>query len=140
MKTQKRKATSHKMFRRWCVIRAWIRDASPVRYTSYYGVTFHEEWHDFFTFADYIDEHWDLTNLTSDDVFDRIDNSKGYEPGNVRFTDMKGNSRNRKTNHYLTYKGQRKSLAEWSDITGVEFSCLLSRVYRGWTPKECLGY
>jgi hypothetical protein len=133
----KRKATSHKMFKRWCMIRTYIRN----QYPSYQGVTMCPEWdQDFWEFADYIDAHWDLTDLTSKDVFDRIDNTLPYEPGNVRFTDMKGNCRDRKTTHYLTYKGQHRCLSEWSEITGIEFSCLLSRIYRGWPAKKCLGY
>ena len=133
----KRKATSHKMFRRWCIIRTWIRN----QYPSYVGVTICPEWdQDFWTFADYIDTHWDLTNITSDDIFDRIDNTKPYEPGNVRFTSKKGNARDRRSTHFLTYKRQRKSLAEWAEITGIPFSCLLSRVLAGKSPKECLEY
>ena len=125
------------MFRRWCITRTWIRN----QYPSYVGVSMYPEWdQDFWTFADYIDAHWDLTNLSSSDVFDRIDNSKGYEPGNVRFTDKKGNARNRRSSHYLTYQGQTRSLSEWAEIMNIPFSCLLSRVYAGKAPWDCLDY
>ena len=140
MKTPKRKASKHPMFKRWCLIRTWTRNATPTKYSSYYGVTICPEWDTFWNFADYIDEHWDVSGITPDNIFDRIDNTKPYQPGNVRFTDRKGNCRDRKSSHYLTYKRQTRSLAEWSELTGIEYSCLLSRVYAGNSPKDCLGY
>ena len=138
-KIPKRKATSHPMFKRWCCLRTWIKNASPTKYASYHGVGIDPGWHTFWTFADYIDAHWDTSILTSDDVFDRIDNNLPYQPGNVRFTDKKGNARSRVTTHYLTYKKQRRSISEWAEITGIPFSCILSRAYAGRTPEECLG-
>ena len=91
---------------------------------------------DFWEFAAYLDDHWDTSTVTSRDLFDRIDNSKPYQPGNVRFTDSKGNARDRATSHYVTYKGCKRSLAEWAEIKGIEFSCLYSRIENAWPLAE----
>ena len=134
-----RKATQHKMFRRWCILRTWIRNATPTKYKAYYGVKMHPAWdNDFWAFAEYIDSHWDVSNITSADIFDRIDNTKPYKPGNVRFTDSKGNCRDRATTHYITYGKCTKSIADWAETTGIDYSCLLSRSYAGWEPKKIL--
>jgi hypothetical protein len=126
------------MFRRWCQLRCWIRHATPTKYPSYYQVKICDEWNDFATFAEYIDSHWNIKKLSSDDIFDRIDNTQPYEPGNVRFTSKKGNARSRKTTHYLTYNGRTQSIADWAEETGRDFSCVLSRVYAGWTAEDII--
>jgi hypothetical protein len=120
-----------------------MRNATPNKYPAYHEVTMYPAWDEnFFEFAEYIDEHWDLKDLTSEDIFDRIDNSKPYEPGNVRFTDRKGNARDRRTTHYFTYNGRTQSVAAWAEETGIEFSCLLSRIEKGWKPRDVItkGY
>lgn len=37
---------------------------------------------------------------------DRIDNNKGYEPGNLRFANQKTQCRNRRTTFYVNYNGE----------------------------------
>ena len=51
------------------------------------------EWHDFTAFAEYIDR--ELGPRPKGMSLDRIDTSKGYEPGNVRWADNLTQSNNR---------------------------------------------
>lgn len=43
---------------------------------------------------------------------DRIDNSKGYSPDNCRFVTAKENSRNRRSNKYVTINGEEMLLSD----------------------------
>ena len=51
---------------------------------------------------------WDEPGLD----FDRIDNEGHYCPGNVRLVERKVNARNRRTNTFLEYQGERVTISE----------------------------
>jgi hypothetical protein len=68
---------------------------------------------------------------------DRIEGTKGYEPGNVRWVTQVENSRNRKTNRLLTIGGITKSLVEWSEMPGAASRTnIFNRLRIGWTQEE----
>lgn len=69
---------------------------------------------------------------------DRIQNDKGYEPGNVRWATRKVNDRNRRSNRHLTLRGETKTLAEWSEITGIRWDTIRYRIRDGWSVENAL--
>lgn len=70
---------------------------------------------------------------------DRIDNDKGYYPGNVKWSTPKENGRNRSNTIYLTSNGISKSLPDWADDLRIKRNTLYMRWYRGWSDKECIN-
>lgn len=64
-------------------------------------------------------------------TLDRIDNSKGYEPNNVRWTTHKVQANNRETNVVLTYNNMTMTLAQWADYLGWKYGLLASRWKKG---------
>ncbi len=71
---------------------------------------------------------------------DRIDNSKGYEPGNVRWATQKEQGRNTRTNRLLAFRGEVKSAAEWAEITGLTYSAIQRRLdVLHWTIEKTLS-
>jgi hypothetical protein len=101
------------------------------------GITVCDAWRKFENFyADMGDPKPGLT-------LDRIDGTRGYEPGNCRWATMKEQGNNRYTNVFITYKGVKKTFAEWAEETGLGKPCLRNRLMSGWpierafeTPKE----
>lgn len=70
---------------------------------------------------------------------DRIDNSRGYEPGNCRWATKAEQSRNR-PNHCvaLTHDGQTLIATEWARKLGMSPTTLFARIRLGWPPERIL--
>lgn len=72
-------------------------------------------------------------------TLDRIDNEKGYEPGNCRWATHKEQARNKRNNRVIEYRGQEKTLAEWSEITGIPHDTLSWRLKKWGDVEKCLS-
>lgn len=62
---------------------------------------------------------------------DRIDNTKGYFPGNCRWATQRQQMQNRSVNRLLTYRGQTKCQSEWSRELGIPLTTIFLRLRRG---------
>jgi hypothetical protein len=68
-------------------------------------------------------------------TIDRIDNSKGYSPDNCRWATIKEQNRNQRNN--LVFNG--KCLAEWAEISGINYNTLKYRLRNGWTFEKTIS-
>lgn len=92
------------------------------------------EWRSFIQFY-----NWSMANGYSELLtLDRIDNSKGYNPDNCRWTDWKTQERNRTNNRIITIHGISRTLAEWSEISGIRAKTIAWRNNSGWNEDELL--
>lgn len=99
------------------------------------GISVCEEWKDYPTF-----KVWALANGYRDDLsIERKDVNGNYEPKNCKWATRTEQARNRRTTRWIEHNGQKKSLAEWIEITGVTRSAFHSREARGWTATQALG-
>ena len=64
---------------------------------------------------------------------DRIDNNAGYSPENCRWVVRSVNDRNRRSNHWIEYRGERRVLQEWCDLLGLPRDTVGWRLRQGWT-------
>jgi hypothetical protein len=63
---------------------------------------------------------------------DRLDNDKGYSPDNCAWVERKMQARNKRNNRILECNGISKTLAEWSEISGVGYATIIARIKSGW--------
>lgn len=70
---------------------------------------------------------------------DRIDNARGYEPGNVRWATKSEQARNRRGRHMLTIDGRTMGIVEWCEVSGVPFGVVRQRYVRmGWSAHDAV--
>lgn len=69
---------------------------------------------------------------------DRIDNDKGYEPGNCRWVTRAENAINRRSTRWVTIAGETKPVTHWFHILGVSATTYYSRLAKGLTPEVAL--
>ena len=71
---------------------------------------------------------------------DRYPNRDGnYEPGNVRWATMKEQRRNTSQNHFLTWKGETKTIVDWSIALNLAWNTIYNRLRRGWSIDAALA-
>jgi hypothetical protein len=98
------------------------------------GITVCERWR---KFENFLADMGERPGSAGEYTLDRIDNDRGYEPGNCRWATKREQANNRVTNLHFTYKGKQYTLAELSRETGVSKELLRSRLYRrgGWSVE-----
>lgn len=96
---------------------------------------------------DWIDPSWfdfqsflkDMGPRVSSELsIDRIDNSKGYFPGNCRWATWNQQGRNKSNTVKITYSGKTLSCGEWADElnSGLSSAAIWRRFRQGWTTFE----
>ena len=81
---------------------------------------------------------WALSNGYKEGLtIDRIDNNKGYSPDNCQWVSMKTQCNNKRSNHYIMYKGQTKSLAEWCEFLNLNYGKVKQRLNKlNWSVER----
>lgn len=99
------------------------------------GITVCDEWrHNFKAFIDYIGER-----PTCNHSLDRIDGSRGYEPGNVRWATKSEQSMNRPGFvRQIPYQGETLCLSELARRVGMDREKLKYRLDRGWDIERAI--
>lgn len=114
----------------WANMRGRCRNPKDPGWPRYggRGITVCEEWvNSFAAFFAHVGPR-----PSSAHSIDRIDNDKGYEPGNVRWADRLTQQQNIRSNVNLTYQGETHCLREWSRRCNIPFERLRGRHRAGW--------
>lgn len=80
---------------------------------------------------------WALANGYADNLtLDRRDNDGGYSAENCRWVTSLVQSRNRRSNRLIAWRGHRLTVAEVADQTGLRASTIYKRLSMGWSPEK----
>lgn len=75
---------------------------------------------------------------TGDHQIERVDNNKGYWPGNCVWANRFEQAANKRNNVVISARGKSKILAEWSRETGLKERTIAKRLKDGWLPDDAL--
>ena len=93
-----------------------------------------EEWDDFAAF-----QAWAYANGYTDDMtIERRDNAQGYNPENCSWIPKSEQSKNRTTNHYITFQGKTQTLTDWAKELNISRTTLHARLRRRWSIEQAL--
>lgn len=126
--------SSSPTYRAWVQMRSRCRNPNDPAYPDYggRGIKVHEAWEDFDTFIKDMGERPEGVSL------DRIHNDGDYEPGNCRWVDQRVQIRNRRNTLRVEVDGVSRSIAEWSEISGVHLLVIWARLKRKWDPRKAI--
>lgn len=124
-------------YARWKAMKQRCDDASAANYRYYggAGVTVCTRWRE--SFADFLADMGECPSAAM--TLDRIDNSRGYEPGNCRWATRAEQNRNRSCCRQLTFNGRTQIVTAWAIELGLSPNLLLQRLYLGWSVARALS-
>lgn len=126
-----------RIYRIWNGIKSRCQNKNAKDYERYggRGIAVCEEWQAFEPFYE-----WAMANGYRDDLsIDRIDNDGNYCPENCRWTTVRKQSRNRRSNRILEYNGVKKCLSEWDESVGAKTRGVVrQRLVRGWSIEKAV--
>jgi hypothetical protein len=97
------------------------------------GISVCERWVKFINFYE------DMGGQKRGMTLDRIDCDKNYSLENCKWSTMKEQENNRTNNHRVTFKGETKTLMQWSESLGIKYSTLGMRLLTyGWSVEKAL--
>lgn len=121
-------------YQSWRQAKARCRNPGSHAWNQYggRGITFSPKWDDFAAF------HADMGPRPAGMTLDRIDNDKGYEPGNCRWATRRDQQNNTRTNRRLTLRGRTATVMEWSRVSGVPYATIRMRLQRSWDAERAV--
>lgn len=114
---------------------AWQRMWRRTKHHQHYirlGITVCHRWRLFENFLS------DMGVIPNGMTLGRINNAKGYYPGNCRWEDKKQQARNRSTSRLLTHRGKTQCLALWAEEANLPAGMVWKRLRRGWPLSKAL--
>jgi len=121
-------------YRTWVQMRSRCRNPNEPAYPDYggRGIKVHEKWEIFDNF------YKDMGERPKGASLDRVDNDGHYAPGNCRWVSQRVQIRNRRNTSKIEVDGVTRSVAEWSEISGVNRLAILARLKRRWDKVKAI--
>lgn len=133
-----------RLFTIWINMKERCNNKNRYGYQNYggRGIKVCKEWqNDFMNFY-----NWAMTNGYDENAeygectLDRVDVNRDYSPENCRWANARIQTRNKRNNHLITYKGETHCINEWAEILGMNKGTLQSRIFWSkWSYEKALS-
>ena len=121
----------HPLYVTWAKIKQRCENVNHRSYHRYggRGIKRCDKWNDFQAFVKDIELECGPKPSINHSL-DRINNDRGYEPGNVRWATQKEQMRNSRSPRYVTVLGMTKNLTEWAEFLSIRRTTLMMNINR----------
>lgn len=99
------------------------------------GIKVCDEWKEYLPFAEWARNNGYTDKLT----IDRIDVNGNYEPSNCRWITMKEQHNNKRSNRIIEYRGQKYTLTQLAEKSGIKKTTLKERLNLGWSVEDAVS-
>ena len=131
-----RKAGASRLYSIWSDMRRRCNNPTRRGAHNYALKNIHvcDEWNDFEVFQSWAYSH----GYTDEMTIERKDNTQGYNPDNCSWIPKSEQSKNRDSNHYITFHGKTQTLSDWAQEINISRTTLHARLRRGWSIEQAL--
>ena len=122
-------------YKTWIGIKDRCHNPKSEAYSDYggRGIFVSEKWrNDYAEFLKYMGPRPNGTSI------DRIDNDKGYEPGNCRWSTAKEQCNHRRSSRIIHFNGQSLTMMQWAEQLQINVQTIWARLNRGWSIQKTL--
>lgn len=125
----------HSSYATWNKIMDRCYNPSSPSYLHYggRGIFVDPRWHDVKNFIE------DMGERPLNASIDRIDNNRGYSPGNCRWPNPIEQANNRRNNVFYAFNGRTQTVTQWSRELGFKKETLRKRLCRGISFEEAIS-
>lgn len=123
------------LHRRWTAMRSRCYSIASNSYMDYggRGITVCPEWDKSYVAF----RAWALaTGYKPSLTIERIDNDGPYSPENCRWATLKEQTRNRRGSVFYESNGEKKTIGEWAELSGIPYNTIWYRIKHGWPPDR----
>lgn len=119
-------------YKSWAMMKTRCLNPNYSQYKDYggRGITVCKEW---MTYCNFLA---DMGERPAGYTLERIDNNGNYEPCNCMWATVKEQRNNSRQNRYIEYNGETHTVAQWSEITGINRNTIIKRLNMGWSSSK----
>ena len=119
----------HRIYKIWAGIKTRCLNKNSIAYKDYgaRGISICKEWEsNILPFY-----NWAIANGYNDNLsIERIDVNGNYEPSNCKWIPKPEQSKNRRSNHLITYNNETHTIADWATNLNINYGKLYLRLKR----------
>lgn len=130
-----------RLYNVWNAMLQRCNNPNNIRYHRYggRGISVCDEWSTFKPFLKWaLESGYDESAGYGECTLDRIDIDGDYAPENCKWVTLKEQNRNTSTNHFIEIDSVKMTLAEASEVYGVNYNTLKTRLRSGWDVKKAV--
>lgn len=123
-----------RVYKIWLKVKDRCQNPKHVFFNMYggRGISVCDRW---LVFANFFADMGDVPDGCS---IERIDNDRGYEPGNCRWATSTEQSRNKRNNVFITHGGKTLCVSDWATELGIPRPTIAGRMRAGWPIEQVL--